>query len=119
MTALSDAFEDIFSNDDLTWAAVYRTKAGAMSECRAFLKTINKSSGMLQTGSYVSGTEIRILASAVAQPVEGDKIALGVTLADAQTQNPSFWSSSAAFVVRQAVPDSQRMSWNLEVNEAS
>lgn len=118
MSALSDAFADLYANEDLTWAAVYRTKAGAMTECRAFRKTVDKSSGLLQTGAFVSSTEIRILSSVVAQPAEGDKIALGVTLSDAQTQSPSFWTSSAAFVVRQAVPDSQRLSWILDVQEA-
>lgn len=118
MTALSEAFEAIFSNEDLTWAAVYRPKVGAMVECRAFVKTVTASGGLLQTGSSVPRTEIRILASAVPQPVEGDKIALGVTFADGVPLHESFWETSSAYVVREATPDPQRMTWNLEVQEA-
>lgn len=118
-SVVANAIADIFDNEDVAVDAVYRPLIGTAFELRAIVSSIDNSNSMLETGSYVEGTRIRVQAANVAEPVEGDKIALDVSLSTPAVQDGRIWSTSSAWIVRRAIPDVRRATFILDVQKVA
>lgn len=107
------ALSEIFGNDAFAVPALIKRTGGEVHETKVIVKQRDSAAGLLGTDVLATGrtAETRV-ASLPFVPIEGDRISIGISMADIPALPTNFWDSAS--LIRSARKDGHGLLWLLD-----
>lgn len=107
------ALDTIFANEAFAVPALIKRANGEIHETKLVVKQRDSAAGLLGTDVLATGrtAETRV-AGLPFTPVEGDRISIGIGMADIPALTTNFWDSAS--IIRSARKDAHGLLWLLD-----